>query len=369
MAAPEPDPRDLARTVMAVLFILGLIAGCLWILTPFLTAIICAATIAIATWPMLNGIARRWGGRRGLAIAAMLTGFTIAFLAPVYFGTVAAVQSASAAAAWLHELPNRTLPSLPDWLAHLPVVGARLQQGWGDLTTGGGEGLRAKVSAHSDDILRWVLHRVGGLAGMLVQVLVTLGITGLLYLRGDRVAAGLLAFARRLAGSHGERAARLAALATRGVALGVVLTPLIQSILAGIGMATAGIPHFGLIAVGVLISCLAQAGPLPVLAIPVIWLFSRGATLPASGLAAWALVVHISGPIVRPLLIKKGVDLPLSLILSGVIGGVMAFGVVGLFIGPVLLAVAGTLLESWMTDETRTGAGPTSSPGESAREA
>jgi predicted PurR-regulated permease PerM len=357
MSAPEPDTRDLARTVLAVLFILGLIAGCLWILSPFLTAIICATTIAIATWPMLNGIARRWGGRRGLAIAAMLAGFTIAFLAPVYFGTVAAVQSAGTAAAWFHDLPNRTMPSLPDWLVRLPVVGARAQQGWSELTAGGGEGLRARISEHSDEILRWVLHRIGGLAGMLVQVLVTLGITGLLYVRGDKVATALLSFARRLAGSHGERAARLAALATRGVALGVVLTPLIQSILAGIGMATAGVPHFGLIAVGVLVSCLAQAGPLPVMAIPVIWLFSKGATLPASGLAAWALVVHISGPIVRPLLIKKGVDLPLSLILSGVIGGVVAFGVVGLFIGPVILAVAGTLLDSWMNDGAAAKAG------------
>jgi predicted PurR-regulated permease PerM len=352
MADPEPDTRDLARNVMAVLSLLGLIAGCVWILTPFLTAIVCAATIAIATWPMLNGLARRWGGRRGLAIAAMLAGLTLAFLAPVYFGTVAAVQSAGAAAAWFDNLPNRALPNLPDWLVRLPVVGARASHGWADLTAGGGEGLRARITENSDQILHWVLRRVGGLVGTLVQVLVTLGITGLLYVRGDRVATGLLGFARRLAGGHGERAARLAALATRGVALGVVLTPLIQSILAGIGMATAGVPHFGLIAVGVLVSCLAQLGPLPVLALPVIWLFAQGHTLPASGLAAWALVVHISGPIVRPLLIKKGVDLPLSLILSGVIGGVMAFGVVGLFIGPVLLAVAGTLLESWMTDDS-----------------
>jgi predicted PurR-regulated permease PerM len=93
------------------------------------------------------------------------------------------------------------------------------------------------------------------------------------------------------------------------------------------------------------------------MALPVIWLFAHGHTLPASGLAAWALVVHISGPIVRPLLIRKGVDLPLSLILSGVIGGVMAFGVVGLFIGPVLLAVAGSLLGSWMAEESGASSG------------
>jgi predicted PurR-regulated permease PerM len=350
MEARDPDTRDLARTVMAVLFILGLIAGCLWILRPFLTAIICATTIVIATWPMLNGLERRWGGRRGLAIAAMMAALAIAFLAPLYFGTVTVVQSVGGLMVWVHELPHRTLPSLPEWLTRIPLAGPRLQSAWSGMIAGGGEGIRTRLSEHADEILRWLIVRVGNLAGMLVQVLVTLGITGLLYARGGRVAEVLLRFARRLGGAHGEQAARLAALATRGVALGVVLTPLIQSILAGIGMATAGVPHFGLIAFGVLVSCLAQAGPLPVLALPVIWLYARGAVVPASGLLAWALVVHITGPVVRPMLIKRGVDLSLALILSGVIGGVAAFGAVGLFIGPVLLAVSTALLDRWMAD-------------------
>ena len=114
-------------------------------------------------------------------------------------------------------------------------------------------------------------------------------------------------------------------------------------------------PSFGLLAAIVLVSCLAQAGPIPALLLPVIWLYARGATLPATLLLGWALVIHITGPVLRPLLIKRGVDLPFSLILSGVIGGVMAFGVVGLFLGPVLLAVGATLLENWMADERLTG--------------
>jgi len=360
-AHDTPTP-DLARTVIVVLFILGLTAGSLWILRPFLTALICAATIAISTWPMLTGLQRRWGRRRGLAVFAMIAGLTIAVLTPVFFGTVAAVQSVGGLSAWVHELPNSTLPSLPDWLAQFPLVGQRLDTAWGELIASGGEGIRARLSENTSEILRWLAVRIGSLVGMFAQVLLTLAITGLLYVKGEQLAATLLRFARRLAGANGEQAARLAAMATRGVALGVVLTPLIQSILAGIGMATAGVPHFGLIAVGVLVSCLAQAGPIPVLALPVIWLYARGAMIPATGLLAWALVVHIAGPIVRPMLIKRGVDLPLPLILSGVIGGVAAFGVVGLFIGPVLLAVAITLLRLWIEDDRESrvaGAGQT----------
>ncbi len=350
MATPPPDTSDLPRSVLLVLFILGLTVSCLWILRPFLTALVGGTTIAISTWPMLTGLQRRCGGRRGLAIAGMMALLAIAILAPLYFGAVAAVQGAGTLSAWLRDLPNQTLPALPDWLAGVPLLGPRLDKAWGDLAARGGEGIRARLSDNTGEILRWLMARIGNLAGMAVEVLVTLGITGLLYARGEHVATVLLRFARRLAGARGEQAARLAALATRGVGLGVVLTPLIQSILAGIGMAVAGAPRVGLLAIAVLLSCLAQAGPIPALLIPVVWLYARGATFAASGLLAWAIVVHISGPIVRPLLIRRGVDLPLVLIISGVIGGVMAFGVVGLFIGPVLLAVATSLLQSWVAE-------------------
>jgi len=351
MAASGPDTRDLTRSILVVLFILGLTAGCLLILRPFLTALVGATTIAISTWPMLKGLERRWGGRRGLAIAGMMVLLAIAILAPVYFGAVATVQGAGTLSEWARELPNRTLPAAPDWLVGVPLLGPRLERAWGELATGGGEGIKARLSAHTGEILGWLMGRLGNLAGMLVEVLVTLGLTGFLYTRGEKVAAVLLRFARRLAGSRGEQAARLAALATRGVGLGVVLTPLIQSILAGIGMAVAGVPRVGLLALAVLLSCLAQVGPIPALLIPVAWLYAHGSVLAASGLLAWAIVVHVSGPIVRPLLIKRGVDLPMVLIVSGVIGGVVAFGAVGLFIGPVLLAVATSLLESWMADD------------------
>jgi predicted PurR-regulated permease PerM len=358
MAAARTESPDLARNVLVVLFILGLTAGCLWILRPFLVAMICAATLAISTWPMLTGLQKRLGGKRWAAIAVMVGALMIAFLAPIYFGTIALVQSVTATVAWVHDLPHRTVPQLPAWLANLPLVGAGLQDAWAGASADGGEGLRTRLAENSSEIMGWLIVRIGGLAGVLAQVMVTLGITGLLYVRGEMVSNAVLRFARRLSSDHGENAARLAALAARGVALGVVLTPFIQSVLAAIGMATAGVPRFGLIAVGVLVSCLAQAGPLPVLALPVIWLFSRGSTVPAIGLLAWAFVVHISGPIIRPMLIKRGVDLPFAVIIAGVIGGVAAFGVVGLFIGPVMLAVAITLLDRWMADgETATSRG------------
>jgi len=116
MAAPDPETSDLPRSVLLVLFILGLTVGCLMILRPFLTALVGAATIAISTWPMLLGLERRLGGRRWLAIAGMMALLAIAILAPLYYGAVATVQGAGALSAWVNDLPHRTLPALPDWL-------------------------------------------------------------------------------------------------------------------------------------------------------------------------------------------------------------------------------------------------------------
>ncbi len=348
MAALGRESSELPRSVLLVLFILALVAGTLMVLSPFLTSIIAATTVAIATWPTLQRVERRLGGRRGLAITLLTIGLAFALLLPLAIGAVATAQNLNRLVVWMRELPNREVPSLPAWVDRIPLLGPRLESGWATFTAGGSEGVRARIAEHANDILRWLMARLGDLLGMLIQVLVTLAITVALYVRGESVSAALLRFARRLGGDSGEEAARLAALATRGVALGVVLTPLIQAILAGIGMAVAGVPHFGILALLVLISCLAQAGPVPPLLIPVIWLFARHEIAPGIGLAVWTLVIHITGPVLRPMLIKRGVDLPFALILSGVIGGVMAFGVVGLVIGPVLLAVGSTLLSRWM---------------------
>jgi predicted PurR-regulated permease PerM len=128
MATPESETRDLARVVLLVLFIIALTVGCLWILRPFLTALVGATTIAISTWPMLTGLQRRCGGRRGLAIAGMMAVLAIAIMAPLYFGAVATVQSASSLSAWLRDLPNQTPPALAEGLVRLPLVGPRFEK-------------------------------------------------------------------------------------------------------------------------------------------------------------------------------------------------------------------------------------------------
>jgi len=157
-----------------------------------------------------------------------------------------------------------------------------------------------------------------------------------------------VAFGRRLAGDNGERVVLLAGASIRAVALGVVGTALVQTVLAGIGLAAAGIPLAGFLTALVLLFCIAQVGPMVVLVPAVIWLFWNERTGWGIALLVWSLVVGTLDNVLRPYLIRKGANLPLLLIFAGVIGGLIAFGVIGLFVGPVVLAIVYMLLQQWL---------------------
>jgi predicted PurR-regulated permease PerM len=160
-----------------------------------------------------------------------------------------------------------------------------------------------------------------------------------------------LAFAHRIGREEGERAVRLAGAAVRGVALGVIVTALVQSLLAGLGLWVSGVPRPGLLLAIMFVLGVAQLGPVPVLLPAVIWLYWSGSIGWATALLVWTVLVATLDNVLRPVLIRRGVDLPLLLIIPGVIGGLIGFGVVGLFLGPVFLAVTFTLIESWVRND------------------
>jgi predicted PurR-regulated permease PerM len=150
----------------------------------------------------------------------------------------------------------------------------------------------------------------------------------------------------------------LAGQAIRAVALGVIVTALIQSALSGIGMAIAAIPRPGLLTAVVFLLCIAQLGPFLVMVPGVVWLYWSGSPGRGTFFLLWTLVVLTMDNILRPWLITRGANLPLLLIFAGVIGGLLGFGVIGLFIGPVILAVSYTLLEAWVLEGEPVAATP-----------
>jgi predicted PurR-regulated permease PerM len=224
---------------------------------------------------------------------------------------------------------------------------------WHTIAAGGPAALAAAVQPYAVSAAAWALAATGGVGRTFVLVLVTLILVAILYAQGESAARGALAFAHRLGGDTGERTLRLAGQAIRSVALGVVVTAVVQSLLAGVGLWACGVPHAGLLAALAFIFGVAQVGPMPVLLPSVAWLYWTGSTGWAIALLIWSLPVGALDNVLRPILIRRGVQLPMLLIIGGVIGGLISFGVVGLFVGPVVLAATFTLAKEWVAQAPR----------------
>jgi len=352
MTAPTKTDAtgELFRRLFGILLILLLVAASLWILAPFLTAIIWATTIAVTTWPTLTGLQRRVGGRRWLATATLTTGMLLVFFVPVLVVLTAIVNNAGDASRWVHAIAVSGIPAAPEWVARIPVLGARAAERWNAVAVLPPDQVVQRAMPVLRHMSGWLLTGAGGLALVTLQFLLTLAVTAILYVNGEEAAARVVAIARRLAGDRGQELVELAAKSVRGVALGVVGTALIQSGISAVGMIVTRVPGAGLLAGAVLFLCLAQVGPAFVLFPAVGWLYWSGHPTAGTVLLLISLFAVTIDNVIRPLLIKKGADLPFLLVFSGVIGGMLAGGIIGIFVGPVVLAVTWTLLKAWVRD-------------------
>ena len=342
--------RDLARNTLAILCILGLIGLSLWVLRPFLAASVWAAMLVVATWPLFRGLEERLGGRRGVAVALMSLAMLLLLVLPLWLAIDTMLDHADQLAAAGKSVAAHGLPPPPAWVGALPLVGERIATAWSQLAAGGTAGVFAKAMPYATDAGKWLLAQVGGLGGMLIQFLLVVTISAIFYSGGESGARMARRFGRRLAGERGENSIILAGQAIRGVALGVGVTAIVQTALGGIGLAVAGVPLASLLSALMLMLCIAQIGPMLVLLPAAGWLFWTEATGWASFLLVWSLVVGSLDNFLRPMLIKRGADLPLLLIFAGVIGDMLGFGLIGIFVGPVVLAVTYTLMLAWIED-------------------
>jgi predicted PurR-regulated permease PerM len=346
---PSP-PSDLTRTTLAVLTIAGLIAASLWILQPFLPAMAWATTIVVATWPMMRSIEERLWNRRSLAVAVMTVALLLILIVPLGLAVTTIVDHAELIAGWVTSLSTMKLPPPPAAVRNMPLVGERIAAAWEQAVAAGAGDLAGRLAPYAGRMVTWLVGQVSNFGLMTLQFLLTVIIAAVLYATGEQAAASALRVARRLAGVQGEAALRLAAQAVRGIALGVGVTALVQAFLGGVGLFAVGIPFPVILTAVMFVLCLAQLGPALVLVPAVIWLYWSGHTVLGTVLLLWTIVVGSLDNFLRPILIRRGADLPLILIIAGVIGGLIAFGFVGIFIGPVVLAVAHTLLEAWARD-------------------
>jgi predicted PurR-regulated permease PerM len=352
--------RDITRDVLAVLFIVVLIGSSIWILLPFLGAIVWATTIVVATWPFLISAQMWLWGKRPLAVTLMTLLLLCVLVVPLTFAIGTIASNVEDITAWVKSLESFKAPAPPDWVANLPLVGTKAVELWQRVGAVGIHEVTVRAVPYAGGVIKWFAAQLGSVGVLLVEFLLTVILAAAMYANGELAAQRLVRFGRRLAGSGGENAVYLAGQTIRGVALGVVVTALVQSLFAGLGLAIGGVPFAGTLTGAMLFLSIAQIGVVPVLAGAVAWLYWSGESGWGTFMLVWTIIAGAMDNFLRPILIKRGADLPLLLVFAGVIGGLLAFGLIGIFVGPVILAVADKLLMAWIDGDVQSDKTPDS---------
>lgn len=348
---PKEPYYDLTRTVLSLLLLAILIASSFWIIKPFLPAIIWGGMIVISTWQLMLKIQARAGGRRWLAMLIMLLLMTSLLIIPLALAITSLVEMVQKLLTNGQILTDLKLPLPPEWLGSIPVVGGKLFALWKEYAALSTADIYAEVAPHMNSIVAWFLSQAGSIGMIVMHCLLTVLVAAVAYMNGESAANGIILFARKVAGKAGEDAVLQAAKAVKGVAVGVVGTSLIQALLGAGGLLVAGINGVGLLASLIFLFSVGPGGPSIVLLPVTGWLFLEDRIAMAIFMGVWTIVVSNIDSVVRPILIKSGGDFPFLLIFTGVIGGLISFGVMGLFIGPVMLAVTYSLLSQWVMEK------------------
>jgi predicted PurR-regulated permease PerM len=244
------------------------------------------------------------------------------------------------------DLSPLVLPQPPEWVADWPLIGDQIYQFW-VLASDNFHAALAKIAPHLKPIGSSLLNIAAEAGTGALKFFIAIIIAGFLYSPGPALADSIKAFARRLNAERGEEFVRLAGVTIRTVSRGVVGISALQAFFAGLGLMAAGIPGASLITSAVLILGIIQIGPSIVIIPLIIWSWTAMETTTALLFTAYMIPVSLLDNILRPLVMARGLNTPMLVILIGVIGGTISYGITGLFLGPIILAVIWELLKAW----------------------
>ena len=333
--------KALGLTLLLLLFI-----GCFLILQPFLAAIFLAVTLCVSTWPLFRKIELWLDGRPTIAALLMTSVITALLVLPLVVLAINLTDDIAGLTATVHSAIDRGLPP-PDWIGRLPVVGGEVERVW-RAALGRGADIGPAIAPYIGPLREWALRQGASLLSGTLQVALAIVLAFFLYRDGLGAERRIDWAMSRIGGWRARHALPIAGATIKSVVNGVIGTALVQAILLGMSFWIAGIPGavlFG--AIAVLFAMLPMG--LVLLWLPAgLWLMSHDQTEWAIFVMAWnGLVVGNLDNILRPYLISRGIRMPTVLIFLGVLGGLLAFGIVGIFLGPALLAVLYTLFQDW----------------------
>ena len=331
-----------------IMFLLA--AGCLLVMRPFVSAVLWAAILTFSSWPLYRRLLAMVGGRNTLAAMLMTGALVLVILLPFTLIGLTLTDEVRdltvAARKWIEAGP----PAPPEWLRRLPVIGQRFAEAWQSVVVDSAKFL-ALLKRLLEPVSALVLGLGLSIGGGLVQLALSFLICFFLFRNGAATAQRVSAGVVRIGGGHAEYLLNLAGSTVRGVVYGVLGTALIQAVLAGIGFWLAGVPGAGVLALITLFLSLVPLGP-PLVALPAaLWLYHQGSTGWATFVMIWGFFVGSIDNFLKPWLISRGGATPFLLILFGVLGGALAFGFIGVFLGPTLLAVGFRIVEEWFAQK------------------
>lgn len=339
----------LIRLALLVMLVISAVA----LVRPFLPIALWAIVLAVALSPIHQWMASFLGGRRGLAAVLLTLVALMVIIGPVATLTRSFIETAQEIVAGVHG-GSLQLPPPPARLSSLPVVGERIEASWTLASTNieaaldrhrqvlapFGVGLLSLLSAISFDLLKFVLAIV---------------VAGVLLVRGPALANGGRLIATRVIAPRGAQFVDLAGATIRNVSRGIVGVALLQSVLIGVVLQVAAVPSAGILAFAVLVLCIVQIGPVLVVLPVLVWAWLTMTTGEALLLTIVLVLLSLMDNVLKPILMSRGLSTPTLVIFLGVIGGTLSLGLLGLFLGPVVLAVFYDFLLSWLLLEPPAG--------------
>jgi predicted PurR-regulated permease PerM len=335
---------QLARITIVALLIIGVVL----VLLPFLSPLMTALIIVVATWKPYCWLVRRLGDRTLLAASLMTLLLTVGVLIPMFF---LGGQVAKVAAILIEVIRQRFdggIPTPPEWLVTLPVIGEHVQEYWAHLANDAGAA--SEILQRIYEPARKIIAGITtGVANGILQILLAIFIAFFAYRDGEQWAHWLRNAARRISGDLGTHMVDVAGNTIIGVMVGILGTAAAQALVAYVGYKIASVPNAGLLAAATFMTSMLPAGPVLLWLGAAYWLYDQGLTGWAIFMVIWgAAGISSVDNVVRPILIAHTASLPFLLIALGTFGGILAFGFVGLFIGPTLLALAVAITNQWL---------------------
>jgi predicted PurR-regulated permease PerM len=337
--------------IVAIAVAILLTVGCLVVLHSFVSALLWAVILCFVTWPTFLWGVRLLGGRRTLAATLLVLLIAALLVVPFVAVGLSLADNVRHLAAAISRGLEHGLPQPPAWVADLPLVGQKLHTSWQALVDDSTR-LTTALQRLVVPVSAWLLSQGVALGVGVLYLSLSVLLLFFLYRDGEALATRLHEVTGRVAGARAQQLLVLAVSTIRGVVYGILGTMLVQGILAGVGFLVAGVPGAFLLGFLTLFLSMVPVGPALLWLPASLWLYKQGATGWAIFLVLWGLlVVGAADNIIKPYLIGRGSDLPFILVLLGVLGGALAFGVIGIVLGPTLLAVGYTVVRDWMLAE------------------